>query len=182
MLEFVRFLFGGGWGGGGEEEGGGRHQLTDSGNMTHRRIRYDDLSRRKDEACMVNEVTKSHLRRWGRHDLTVTTRSRYGLWRAQLAGGCVIHRNLRCCTVPTRLGTFAFVFVLPTVGYCLLLRSVPPHLRADATKKKITRSCRSLNSFSPNFPPFRQSLDTRRLKYAFERLDHDNNGELDYEV
>lgn len=28
----------------------------------------------------------------------------------------------------------------------------------------------------------RQTLDQRRLKYAFERLDHDNNGELDYEV
>lgn len=27
-----------------------------------------------------------------------------------------------------------------------------------------------------------QTLDTKRLRYAFERLDHDNNGELDYEV
>ncbi len=43
---------------------------------------------------------------------------------------------------------------------------------------------RAPGSFSAPLPPplRRQYLDTRRLKYAFERLDHDNNGYLDYEV
>lgn len=36
--------------------------------------------------------------------------------------------------------------------------------------------------FFGRLTPSRQTLDKRRLKYAFERLDHDNNGELDYEV